>query len=181
MPEKYADPADHPGRAVDQPVRLRRRLRHRAESVPHAGRDRAPAHRARHGRPDPRVDSHPGDTVRCIELAISNPPEAGSRPLVLNQITETHQVLELAKLVSTTMDVDIAYLPNPRREAEENDLVVLNDQFLALGLEPTTLSDGLLEDSAPTSRRATGTVLTPRRSSPARCGRLDADRGRPAA
>ncbi len=93
-----------------------------------------------------RAFIHIRDTVRCIELAVNNPPEAGSKPLVLNQITETHQVLELAKLVGDTMNVDIAYLPNPRREAEENDLVVLNDQFLALGLEPTTLSEGLLEE-----------------------------------
>ncbi|MEI6454132.1 MAG: NAD-dependent dehydratase, partial [Actinomycetes bacterium] len=40
-----------------------------------------------------------------------------------------------------------ANLPNPRREAAENDLVVLNDRFLALGLNPTTLSEGLLEES----------------------------------
>jgi UDP-sulfoquinovose synthase len=93
-----------------------------------------------------RAFIHIRDTVRCIELAISNPPEAGSRPLVLNQITETFQVLELAKLVAHKMGVDIAYLPNPRREAEENELAVLNDQFLALGLEPTTLSEGLLEE-----------------------------------
>jgi UDP-sulfoquinovose synthase len=93
-----------------------------------------------------RAFIHIRDTVRCIELAISNPPEAGSRPLVLNQITETFQVLELAKLVAHKMGVDIAYLPNPRREADENELAVLNDQFLALGLEPTTLSEGLLEE-----------------------------------
>jgi UDP-sulfoquinovose synthase len=93
-----------------------------------------------------RAFIHIRDTVRCVELAISNPPEAGSRVRVLNQITETHRVLDLAKLVGDTMDVEIAYLPNPRREAEENDLVVLNDQFLALGLEPTTLSEGLLEE-----------------------------------
>ena len=31
-----------------------------------------------------------------------------------------------------------------RSEAEENELIVRNDQFLALGLEPTTLSEGLL-------------------------------------
>jgi UDP-sulfoquinovose synthase len=37
-------------------------------------------------------------------------------------------------------------LPNPRREAAENDLVVRNDRFLALGLNPTTLSEGLLEE-----------------------------------
>ena len=93
-----------------------------------------------------RAFIHIRDTVRCVELAISHPPEAGSRVRVLNQITETHRVLDLAKLVGDTMNVEIAYLPNPRREAEENDLVVLNDQFLALGLEPTTLSEGLLEE-----------------------------------
>jgi UDP-sulfoquinovose synthase len=49
-------------------------------------------------------------------------------------------------MVGDTMGVDIAYLPNPRQEAEENELRVRNDQFLALGLEPTTLSDGLLEE-----------------------------------
>jgi UDP-sulfoquinovose synthase len=84
--------------------------------------------------------------VRCIELAITSPPESGDRVRVLNQITETHQVLELAKLVADTMGVEIAYLPNPRREADENDLVVRNDQFIALGLKPTTLSEGLLEE-----------------------------------
>jgi UDP-sulfoquinovose synthase len=93
-----------------------------------------------------RAFIHIRDTVRCIELAITNPPESGTRVQVLNQITETHQVLELAKLVGDTVGVDIAYLPNPRREAEENDLVVRNDQFLALGLQPTTLSEGLLDE-----------------------------------
>jgi UDP-sulfoquinovose synthase len=93
------------------------------------------------------------DTVRCIELAISNPPQSGERPQVLNQVTETHQVLDLAKLVAVIMGAEIAYLPNPRREAEENDLIVRNDQFLALGLEPTTLTDGLLEEGTETARR----------------------------
>jgi UDP-sulfoquinovose synthase len=93
-----------------------------------------------------RAFIHIRDTVRCIELAITNPPDNGTRVQVLNQITETHRVLELAKLVGDTMGVDIAYLPNPRREADENDLVVRNDQFLALGLQPTTLSEGLLDE-----------------------------------
>jgi UDP-sulfoquinovose synthase len=93
-----------------------------------------------------RAFIHIKDTVRCIEIAISNPPQAGEKPKVLNQITETHRVLDLAKMISDITDVDIAYLPNPRVEAEENDLVVRNDQFLALGLEPTTLSEGLLSE-----------------------------------
>jgi len=93
-----------------------------------------------------RAFIHIRDTVRCIELAITNPPETGSKPLVLNQVTEVHRVVELAKMVADRMGVEVAYLPNPRQEAEENELRVRNDQFLALGLEPTTLSEGLLEE-----------------------------------
>jgi UDP-sulfoquinovose synthase len=91
-----------------------------------------------------RAFIHIKDTVRCIEIALQNPPVAGDKPKVLNQITETHRVLDLAKLISGITGADIAYLPNPRVEAEQNELVVRNDQFLALGLEPTTLSEGLL-------------------------------------
>ena len=93
-----------------------------------------------------RAFIHVRDTVRCIEIALSNPPAAGSKPLVRNQITETHRVLDLAKMIGDMTGTDIAYLPNPRREADENQLSVRNDQFLALGLEPTTLSEGLLDE-----------------------------------
>jgi UDP-sulfoquinovose synthase len=93
-----------------------------------------------------RAFIHIKDTVRCIEIAITNPPQTGSQVMVLNQITETHRVADLAKMVSEITGVEIANLPNPRREADENDLVVRNDQFLALGLNPTTLSNGLLDE-----------------------------------
>ena len=93
-----------------------------------------------------RAFIHIRDTVRCIEIAITNPPEDPARPRVLNQMTETHRLLDLAKMIADAMGAEIAYLPNPRREAEENDLIVRNDQFLALGLNPTTLSEGLLEE-----------------------------------
>src|SRR5579871_3291142 len=100
-----------------------------------------------------RAFIHIRDTVRCIEIAITNPPQAGDKPRVLNQMTETHRVLDLAKMVADVMGADIAYLPNPRREAEENDLAVRNDQFLALGLKPTTLSEGLLEEGRQVAAR----------------------------
>jgi UDP-sulfoquinovose synthase len=93
-----------------------------------------------------RAFIHIRDTVRCIEIALNNPPEAGSKVLVRNQITEVHRVLDLAKMIGDMTGTEIANLPNPRREAEENDLAVRNDQFLALGLQPTTLSEGLLEE-----------------------------------
>ena len=66
--------------------------------------------------------------------------------MVLNQVTETYRVLDLAKMISDMTGTEVAYLPNPRREADENELSVRNDQFLALGLKPTTLSEGLLEE-----------------------------------
>jgi UDP-sulfoquinovose synthase len=100
-----------------------------------------------------RAFIHIRDTVRCIEIALENPPEAGSRPRVLNQMTETHRVLDLAKLVGDVMGAEIAYLPNPRIEADENELIVRNDQFLALGLQPTTLSEGLLEEGKDVATR----------------------------
>ncbi|HYK29637.1 MAG TPA: hypothetical protein VEV61_16850, partial [Streptosporangiaceae bacterium] len=60
--------------------------------------------------------------------------------------TESHRLLDLAKMIGDMTGADIAYLPNPRREADENELIVRNDQFLALGLQPTTLSEGLMEE-----------------------------------
>ena len=105
-----------------------------------------------------RAFIHIQDTVRCIELALEHPPQAGDRPKVLNQVTETYQVAQLAKLVSDIMGVDTVFLPNPRQEAEENELIVRNDQFLALGLRPTTLSGGLLGEGTEIARRYRGRV-----------------------
>ncbi|MCV6598399.1 MAG: NAD-dependent epimerase/dehydratase family protein [Mangrovicoccus sp.] len=91
-----------------------------------------------------RAFIHLQDCVRCIELALSDAPEAGDRVRIFNQMTETHRVRDLAELVAKMTGAEIAYLPNPRKEAPENDLIVKNDQFLALGLDPITLAEGLL-------------------------------------
>ena len=86
------------------------------------------------------------DTVRCIELALLNPPERGQRVAILNQMTETRRVRDLAAIVSRLTGAEIAYLPNPRQESEENELMVCNDRLLSLGLDPITLEDGLLRE-----------------------------------
>ncbi len=93
-----------------------------------------------------RAFIHIKDTVRCVQLAIENPPTKGDRVRILNQMTETHRVKYLAKMISEMTGVEIAYLENPRNEASENELFVRNEQFLDLGLEPTTLSQGLLQE-----------------------------------
>ncbi|HEY9762517.1 MAG TPA: hypothetical protein V6D07_08335 [Trichocoleus sp.] len=51
---------------------------------------------------------------------------------------------DLATLVSELTGVEVSYLENPRNEASENELWVENHCFLDLGLQPTTLSKGLL-------------------------------------
>ena len=93
-----------------------------------------------------RAFIHIRDTVRCIQIALENPPKDGDMVSVFNQVTETYRVRDLAELISKETGVEIAHLPNPRKEAVENDLNVSRDRFLALGLEPTYLSEGLLEE-----------------------------------
>ena len=93
-----------------------------------------------------RAFIHIQDSVRCIELALANPPAAGERVKIFNQMTETHRVRDLASLVASMTGSEIACLPNPRKEAHENELVVKNDQFLGLGLDPITLEEGLLSE-----------------------------------
>ena len=93
-----------------------------------------------------RAFIHIQDSVRCIELALGDAPKSGERVRIFNQMTETHRVRDLAEMVAKKTGARVSYLPNPRKEAEENDLVVKNDKFLALGLEPTTLAEGLLSE-----------------------------------
>jgi UDP-sulfoquinovose synthase len=93
-----------------------------------------------------RAFIHIQDSVRCIELALSDAPARGERVKIFNQMTETHRVRDLAELVAEQTGARIAYLPNPRKEAAENDLVVKNDKFLGLGLDPITLRAGLLAE-----------------------------------
>jgi UDP-sulfoquinovose synthase len=94
-----------------------------------------------------RAFIHLRDTVRCVQIALENPPARGDKPKVYNQVTEVHRVSELAELISRLTGADVAYLPNPRREAVENELNVSREKFLSLGLNPTKLSEGLLEEA----------------------------------
>ncbi len=100
-----------------------------------------------------RAFIHIQDSVRCIDLALQNPPQSGDKVNIYNQMTETHRVRDLAALVAGLTGTEIAYLPNPRKEAAENDLVVKNNQFLELGLDPITLEQGLLSEVVDVARK----------------------------
>ncbi len=91
-----------------------------------------------------RAFIHIQDTARCVELALNNPPAPGERVKILNQMTETYRVRDLAQTISNLTGVSIDYLENPRNEASENELFVENQCFLNMGLKPITLSDGLM-------------------------------------
>ncbi len=93
-----------------------------------------------------RAFIHISDTCKCIELALNNPPQSGERVNILNQMTETHRVRDLAKMIADQMEAEIAYLENPRNEAPENDLHVANDRFLGMGLDPIKLGDGVMDE-----------------------------------
>ncbi|GAA2091670.1 MULTISPECIES: NAD-dependent epimerase/dehydratase family protein [Brevibacterium] len=100
-----------------------------------------------------RAFIHIRDMVRCIRIAIDNPPAAGDRVKIFNQLTETHRVRDLAALVAEISGARVETVPNPRQESAENDLFAANETFLDLGLEPTTLSAGLLTEVEETARR----------------------------
>jgi UDP-sulfoquinovose synthase len=93
-----------------------------------------------------RAFIHIQDTARCIELAVDNPPQKGERVNILNQMTETHRVRDLAKMISEMTGAEISFIANPRNEADENELHVENKRLLGLGLDPITLEAGLLEE-----------------------------------
>ncbi len=93
------------------------------------------------------------DTVRCIELAIENPPQTGERVRILNQMTETHRVRDLAKMVASMTGASVKSVPNPREEADENELDVENASLIRFGLEPITLESGLLSEITEIARK----------------------------
>ncbi|MEH2135285.1 NAD-dependent dehydratase [Nostoc sp. 'Peltigera membranacea cyanobiont' 213] len=89
------------------------------------------------------------DTVRCVELAIANPAQAGEFR-VFNQFTEQFSVGELALMVKNAgnamgLKVEINHLDNPRVEKEEHYFNAKNTKLLDLGLQPHLLSDSLLD------------------------------------
>ena len=89
------------------------------------------------------------DTVRCMEIAIANPADAGQFR-VFNQFTEMFSVGDLAMMVKKAgvamgLDVDINHLDNPRVELEEHYFNAKNTNLLDLGLQPHYLSDSLLD------------------------------------
>lgn len=100
-----------------------------------------------------RAFIHIRDSVRCVQLALENPPAAGSKVRIFNQMTEAHRVRDLAQRIAALAGVPIAEVVNPRKEAAENELRAEHRCLVDLGLRPTTLEDGLMEEIVSVARK----------------------------
>lgn len=110
------------------------------------------------------------DTMQCVYLAAKNIPEQGELR-ILNQITETFTVNELAELVSRVgnkldLSVTIDHIVNPRKEAEEHYYNPTYSGLQELGLQPTLLTDevleGIFETVAPYAAKISKDKIMPR-------------------
>ncbi len=86
------------------------------------------------------------DTANCVSLAVNNPPNSNEKVRIINQMTETHRIIDLAKMISNLTGAEIDYVNNPRKELPENELDVINATFLNMGLSPIRLKDNLTSE-----------------------------------
>lgn len=88
------------------------------------------------------------DTLNCVRLSIEKAPENGELR-VFNQFTETFSVNDLASRVASAgrllgLDVTVAPIPNPRKEAEDHYYNPVHTGLLELGLKPHYMTDEIL-------------------------------------
>jgi UDP-sulfoquinovose synthase len=103
------------------------------------------------------------DTLQCVELTAANPP-AGGEYRVFNQFTETFNVSDLAEKVrhagaEVGIEVQVDHVANPRFEMEEHYYNPVHTKLLSLGLQPTLLSETLIESMLEVIRRHQDRVL----------------------
>jgi UDP-sulfoquinovose synthase len=103
------------------------------------------------------------DTLQCVMLTAENPPAPGEYR-VFNQFTEVFNVADLAEKVrhaggEVGIDVQVDHVVNPRLELEEHYYNPTHTKLLELGLEPTLLSETLIESMLEVIRRYRDRVL----------------------
>lgn len=93
-----------------------------------------------------RAFIHIKDTTNCVKLAIETAPESMPKVRIFNQVAEVHELLNLANILRNKYGSEISFVPNPRKEASENDLEVHNEGLVSLGFNPILLEDSLIDD-----------------------------------
>jgi UDP-sulfoquinovose synthase len=97
------------------------------------------------------------DTLQCVSLTAENPPAEGEYR-VFNQFTEVFNVADLAEKVRHAggelgIEVQVDHVTNPRLELEEHYYNPTHTKLLELGLQPTLLSETLIESMLEVIRR----------------------------
>jgi len=90
------------------------------------------------------------DTIQCVDLAMKNPACSGELR-ILNQITETFSVNQLAEMVAEAgkkngLKVSIQHIDNPRKEAEKHYYNPTYTGLKELGLKPHYMTHEVLVD-----------------------------------
>jgi UDP-sulfoquinovose synthase len=103
------------------------------------------------------------DTLQCVSLTAENPPAEGEYR-VFNQFTEVFNVADLAEKVRHAggelgIEVQVDHVTNPRLELEEHYYNPTHTKLLELGLQPTLLSETLIESMLEVIRRYKDRVL----------------------
>jgi UDP-sulfoquinovose synthase len=85
------------------------------------------------------------DTVECLRLTSEQPADPGEFR-VFNQMTESFNVTEIARVVATSYpgEASIENIENPRVEAETHYYNVVHSGLVGLGLTPHCLSETLI-------------------------------------
>lgn len=104
------------------------------------------------------------DTVRCVELAVTNPAAPGEFR-VFNQFTQLFSVNDLAEIVaraarSRGRTVEISHIENPRVEAESHYYNPKHSELERLGLVPNLLTDGFVSEMLDIAERSRENVNT---------------------
>jgi UDP-sulfoquinovose synthase len=104
------------------------------------------------------------DTVQSVLLTAENPPTEGEYR-VFNQFTETFNVADLADKVQHAagelgIEVQVDHVANPRLELEQHYYNPTHTKLLELGLEPTLLSETLIESMLEVIRRHKDRVIS---------------------
>jgi len=91
-----------------------------------------------------RAFIHIKDTVKCVKMAIENPPEKEDKVKIFNQTSECLNIKDLALKIQSMTRSQVRYYKNPRNEDPKNDLEFVNEGFKSLGWNPIMLDDGLM-------------------------------------
>ena len=95
------------------------------------------------------------DTVRCIGIAVNNRLQHGERVNILNHMTETHRVRDLATTIAEMTGAGIEHVDNSRKEAAENGVDVDNQTLHNLSLKSITFEKGPMAENTELARKYT--------------------------